>query len=223
MVDQKETVHLQAKIFSDRDLSSLSDCHRSTLNIIKECSPCSEPKLFITAINSSLECFGGRPLAELRELLGQCVEDLKAGGLVAVVENQFVIADATGAGANKEVIPNEEARSERCDRGLGRESIDQDRDREAPSVPQQMHQAETVDARDAEEAPAEDWDAAPDSAQDMDVLELADELEFVPEESDETALAQDDVAAEPSFYLAQARAAEFQREVQHDRPIPSPL
>jgi hypothetical protein len=67
------------------------------LKIIAELSPCSEPKLFIVAANRGLARFGDGSLGDLSKLLGQCVQELQARGVVEINGGQLVIAPAGSA------------------------------------------------------------------------------------------------------------------------------
>jgi len=58
-------VQLQSKLQAAKVVSA-HEFQRLVLSIIEECSPCSEPKLFITAIQRELPCGGDKSLADLR-------------------------------------------------------------------------------------------------------------------------------------------------------------
>ena len=203
--DQKEELQLGSKTHAELDRTSLDDCHRSVLNIIAERSPCPEPKLFITAINSGLECFRGMPLGDLRELLGQCVQDLKAGGLVEIVEDEFVLADT--AGAEDEETLDQTADLELRPRKLDGESSAQGHTEEPPTSGR-AHSAVTDDAGDADEPPTEESGTAPPvSVEDADILDLSGALELAREELDEIPIDQDhDAEAKPSSDTLQANS-----------------
>ena len=191
--DEKGKLQLESKNHAEPDPPSLDDCHRSVLNIIAERSPCPEPRLFITAINSGLECFRGMPLGDLREFLGQCVQDLKASGLVEIVDDEFVIADPGSASAGEDT-PGEVAEAERHADKLGGKSADQDQAEKAQqSWTEPAHHAVTDETEDTL---AEDVDASPESVEDAEVLDLTDALELIPDVLDEISIDQDQ--AEPS-------------------------
>jgi hypothetical protein len=76
---------------------SWNDFCRLVLKIIAELSPCPEPNLFVVAANRGLERFGDGSLGDLRKLLGQCVQELQARGLVEINGEQLVITHAGGA------------------------------------------------------------------------------------------------------------------------------
>jgi len=198
--DQKGKLQLEAKTQTELDPSSLDDCRRSVLNIIAERAPCPEPKLFITAINSGLECFGGRSLADLRELLGQCVQNLKADGLVEIVENEFVLANTGNAGAEEEDTVDQSSEREQRPFTLEGELTDQDHAEETPKPEEQYAQAAATDEVGDTDEPAKDDMAAsaPESAEDGDIFDLTGELELAPEELEESSIDQDHAEAPAS-------------------------
>jgi hypothetical protein len=89
---------LQPKTPDEPHLTSWNDFCRLVLEGIAELSPCTEPTLFVIAASRGLERFGDGTLADLRKLLGQCVQELKARGLVEISGEQLVIATASSAG-----------------------------------------------------------------------------------------------------------------------------
>ena len=88
---------MQPKPQAEPHLTSWNDFCRSVLKIIAELSPCSEPKLFIVAANRGLAMFGDGSLGDLSKLLGQCVQELQACGVVEINGGQLVIAPAGSA------------------------------------------------------------------------------------------------------------------------------
>jgi hypothetical protein len=75
------------------------------LGIIAELSPCPEPTLFVVAATRGLQRFTNGSLEELGKLLGKCVEELKARGLVKEVEgSQLVIVPARSAVDDDDIL-----------------------------------------------------------------------------------------------------------------------
>lgn len=220
MADLKAKDPLRSKVLSEPGLTDLDDTHRSVLNIVAENLPCTEPKLFITAIISGLECFSGVSLGDLRERLGQYVQDLKAAGLVEIVDNEFVLADTTGAEDDDvldqteenqqsahivdEVITDEVITDEvLTDEVLVDETpADQGHSEEEPlSGTRQASAAETDAAGSAPELPTGDVAASlPEGGEDADILDLTGELELE--------LVSDEPEEAPTDQDAQARGAE---------------
>jgi hypothetical protein len=67
------------------------------LEIIAEQSPCSQPTLFVIATARGLQNFGDGTSSELKKLLGRCVLELKARGLVQIDGANLVLTPARGA------------------------------------------------------------------------------------------------------------------------------
>jgi hypothetical protein len=88
---------LEPKPQAESHPTSWNDFCRLVLEIIAELSPCSESKLFIVAANRGLERFGDGSLSDVNNLLGQCVQELQARGLVEITGEQLVIATPASA------------------------------------------------------------------------------------------------------------------------------
>jgi hypothetical protein len=88
---------LEPKPQAESHPTSWNDFCRLVLEIIAELSPCSESKLFIVAANRRLERFGDGSLSDVNNLLGQCVQELQARGLVEITGEQLVIATPASA------------------------------------------------------------------------------------------------------------------------------
>jgi hypothetical protein len=88
---------VQPKPEPDQQFRDAEFC-RLVLQIIAELSPCPEPTLFVVAGTHGLQRFTNGSLEELGKLLGKCLEELKARGLVEEVEgSQLVIVPARSA------------------------------------------------------------------------------------------------------------------------------
>jgi len=60
------------------------------LEIIAELSPCPVPTLFVVAGTRGLQRFGDGTLDDLTKLLGRCLQELQARGLVKINEHHLV-------------------------------------------------------------------------------------------------------------------------------------
>ena len=85
---------MQPKSQAEPDVTSWNDFCRLVLEIIAELSPCPEPTLFVIAATRGLQRFGDGTLDHLSKLLGQCVQELQARGLVQLNQNHLVITPA---------------------------------------------------------------------------------------------------------------------------------
>lgn len=74
--------------------TSWNEFCRVVLEIIAEQSPCAQPTLFLIAISRGLQSFGDGSLGELKKLLGRCVQELKARGLVQLDGERLVLTPA---------------------------------------------------------------------------------------------------------------------------------
>jgi hypothetical protein len=85
---------LQPKPQAEPDRTSWNEFCGLVLEIIAELSPCPEPTLFVVAATRDLQRFGDGTLDNLSKLLGQCVQELQARGLVQLNQNHLVITPA---------------------------------------------------------------------------------------------------------------------------------
>lgn len=186
-IDQTGEVQLQSQSPSEPDLSFLGERHRSVLNIITECSPCSEPKLFIAAINAKLDCFGDTSLSELRDVLGQCVRELKASGLIKVLDDEIVMASEPGAWNEEEDPAALSLVESRGEDGVSEDASWSDMQRTFADL-------EETPERAPDGQKSENDTGSAGSEAELDVLDLTDELEIV--ELEDIAVALDDTENE---------------------------
>jgi hypothetical protein len=198
MADQKGEVQLQSKPQAVPGLTSLNDFHRAVLEIIEEMSPCSEPKIFITTISRGLGSFGDGSLGDFRKLLGQCVQDLKARGLVAIDEDAFVIVSEVSA--EDEDILDPTAELEQHPAGLGEASTNQkEMDPDDAGV--------TDGAERAPELPKEDMNAtSSESAEDVEILDPTAEFEQNAPRPNEASTSQGYAGGDPNTGIPQTQA-----------------
>jgi hypothetical protein len=207
MADQKGEVQLQSKPQAVPGLTSLNDFHRAVLEIIEEMSPCSEPKIFITMISRGLGSFGDGSLGDFRKLLGQCVQDLKARGLVAIDEDAFVIVSEVSAEdedilarAVAKHLPERLAELEQHPAGLGEASTNQkEMDPDDAGV--------TDGAERAPELPKEDMNAtSSESAEDVEILDPTAEFEQNAPRPNEASTSQGYAGGDPNTGTPQTQA-----------------
>jgi cell pole-organizing protein PopZ len=72
---------------------SLDDFCRSMLQLVAELSPCSEERLFITAVNRELVGSRDLSLGDVKALLHKCVQQLEAQGLLKIHGEELVITE----------------------------------------------------------------------------------------------------------------------------------
>lgn len=94
---------MEPKPQAEPHLTSWSDFRRSVLKIIAELSPCSEPTLFIIAAHRGLQRLGDGSLDDLNKLLGRCVRELRARGLLEISGEQLVIT-AAGRALDEDIL-----------------------------------------------------------------------------------------------------------------------
>jgi hypothetical protein len=183
---------------SEPHLTSWDDFCRSVLKIIAELSPCSESKLLIVAANRGLERFGDGSLAGLSKLLGQCVQELQARGLVEINGEQLVIAPAGSAEDTLDLMAEPELRPSKLDEAsTNQKQANRDYAWEEPRTGTLQTQAQVTGSTErAPEPTTEEIIAAPaGSAEDGDILDLTAELELRPSKLDEASTHQEIIAS----------------------------
>ena len=181
---------VQLKPQAEPHLTSWDDFCRLVLKIIAELSPCSEPKLLIVAANRGLERFGDGSLGDLSKLLGQCVQELQARGLVEINGEQLVIAPA-GSAEDEDILDltaELELRPPKLDEAsTNQKQANRDYAWEEPRTGTLQTQAQVTGSTErAPEPTTEKILAAPaGSAEDEDILDLTAELELRPSKLDE--------------------------------------
>ena len=129
-------VQLQSKLQA-ANVVSANEFQRSVLSIIEECSPCSEPKLFITAIQGELPCGGDKSLADLRDRLVQCAQNLKSHGLIEIDEDDYIFLATASPddhdGKSREGSNEQEAEDKKTDTNAEVEHRSVAESREDPS------------------------------------------------------------------------------------------
>jgi hypothetical protein len=94
---------LQPNPQAQQGIISWNDFCRAVLKLIAELSPCPEPTLFVVAGLRGLQRFGDGTLEDLKKLLGRCVRELRARGLVKIDGEQLVITSA-GTTEAKDIV-----------------------------------------------------------------------------------------------------------------------
>jgi hypothetical protein len=163
---------VQLKPQAEPHLTSWNDFCRLVLKSIAE-SPCSEPELFIAAAYRGLQRFGDGSLGDLSKLLGQCVQELQARGLVEINGEQLVI---TPAGSAEEDILDLTAELE-LQPSLRPSKLDQ-----APTNQKQLQTQAHVTGgpKRAPKSTREEIIATPAGSAEEDILDLTAELELQP-------------------------------------------
>ena len=176
-------VQLQSKLQAAPDIVFSNEFQRSVLSIIEKCSPCSEPKLFMTAVVRELPRDGGESLADLRDRLVQCAQDLKAHGLIEINEDDYIFVPTTSPD-HPGIID-----------GMGKPP---EESTETGSLKAKTEDR-TVSVPEPTEEPAESGSTVSAEDEDADVLDLTSELGGAPEsEKEEDASLVLDTSLEPA-------------------------
>jgi len=184
---------LQSKLEAAPGVVSSNEFQRSVLSIIQECSPCSEPKLFMTAIVRELPRVGDESLADLRDRLAQCAQDLKAHGLIEINEDDYIFV-RTASPDHPDIIE-----------GMGKRP-EESKEQQVESEPGSEHKGtDTFKAKTEDRTPEQREESAQSGStvsavdEDADVLDLTSELAGAPEpEKEEDARLVLDTSLEPA-------------------------
>ena len=192
----KREVQLQSKLQTPPDVVSSNEFQRSVLSIIEECSPCSEPKLFITAVARELPRDGGESLADLRDRLVQCAQDLKAHGLIEINEDDYVFVPTTSPD-QPDIIDRMGKRPEESKRQ--QVEFEEVEEHKETGPLKAKTEDRTVSVPEPTEEPAESGSTVSAEDEDADVLDLTSELDGAPEsEKEEDASLVLDTSLEPA-------------------------
>ena len=167
---------MQSKSKAAPDLVSSNEFQRSVLSIIEESSPCSEPKLFMSAVVRGLTRFGDESLADLRDRLVRCAQELKAHGLIEINEDAYVIVPTTSP--DEHVVIDEGSEAEEA---LKQEATDSGHVGEGADTvkPQAENRVVSLTERLKERQISDDMEGAEPA--DADVTDLPPEPENAPE------------------------------------------
>jgi TolA-binding protein len=216
----KKEVQLQSK--SQPDFSTSNAFNRAVLEIIADLSPCSEPKLFMTAITRGLTRASEESLGDFRARLGRCVEHLQARGVVAREGDELALAstaDAENLTAELEFAKEDVSTLREELQSLQTQAQEPERPREDPKANEPQEHEDLLDlageiefledaATPQEQASLSDNEpetpregaVALETAEDVDILDLTEALApDAPEDaSNDEEHAEDDVHANPT-------------------------